>query len=186
MFELRPFNCDIDSRLACRSKTNYHQLLHQSVLGLFDAARRRAAIEQVKRFILGHMCCLFDLGDLPASQVRSRHYGGIRSVNINQICGSMSRTGDFDHHFHPLNDRLRDRWVSVAAARCQGAALPAVRLVQVGGCYFVEDGHHRLSVAGALGETAIDAEVMVWDVSGPLPWERQAQQTGLQPVLRPA
>lgn len=186
MFELRPLNYDIDPRPVSRLEANRHQLFYQSALGLFNAARQRAAIEQFRRFILGHACCLFNLEDLPAPQVRNRHYGGIRSVNINQICGSMRRTGDFDHHFCPLNDRLRDRWVSVAVARCQGAALPAVRLVQVGCCYFVEDGHHRLSVAGALGETAVDAEVTVWDVSGPLPWERQAQYNGSRPALRPA
>ncbi|HSN74547.1 MAG TPA: transcriptional regulator, partial [Anaerolineae bacterium] len=93
-------------------------------------------------------------------------------------CGSMGRTGDFDHHFHPLDDRLRSRWISVAMARRQFIPLPPVSLVQVGACYFVQDGHHRISVARALGESAIDAEVIVWDVSGPLLWEPQ-------PVLRP-
>ncbi len=162
MFELRPLSLELESRPVGRPETNHHQRLYQSAFGLFNAARRRAAVEQLKHFVLGHVCCLFDLEDLPASQVRNRHYGGIRSVNINHICGSMSRTGDFDHHFHPLNDRLRDRWVSVAAARYQGTALLAVRLVQVGGCYFVEDGHHRLSVASALGETVVDAAVTIW------------------------
>jgi len=72
-----------------------------------------------------------------------------------------------------LDDRLRDRWVSVAMTRSQYIPLPPVNLVQVGDRYFVEDGHHRISVARALGESTIDAEVSIWDVSGPLPWEQQ-------------
>jgi hypothetical protein len=39
---------------------------------------------------------------------------------------------------------------------------------------FVCDGHHRISVARALGQQDIEAEVMVWQVTGPLPWERSA------------
>jgi hypothetical protein len=49
--------------------------------------------------------------------------------------------------------------------------LPPVRLIQVGDVYFVRDGHHRISVAKALGQTEIDAVVSVWHAAGPLPWE---------------
>jgi hypothetical protein len=115
--------------------------------------------------------------------VRSRSYGGLQDVAIDQICGSMDRIGDFDLRFHPLDDRLRGRWINIAMARFQAVPLPPVKLVQVGCCYFVEDGHHRISVARALGEAAIDAEVTVWDVHGPLPWEPHPVS---RPVLRPA
>lgn len=40
--------------------------------------------------------------------------------------------------------------------------LKPVDLIRVGECYFVQDGHHRISVAHALGQLAIDAEVTVW------------------------
>jgi hypothetical protein len=49
--------------------------------------------------------------------------------------------------------------------------MPPVVLVQVGDIYFVEDGHHRISVALAWGEQEIEAEVTVWQVAGALPWE---------------
>jgi hypothetical protein len=49
--------------------------------------------------------------------------------------------------------------------------LPPVVLVQVGDVYFVRDGHHRISVARALGQLDIEAEVTVWEVAGPLPWD---------------
>ena len=153
-------------------ESNRHHLLCQRALGQFSTARRAAAFEWFKSLLLGHACRLLSLAALPSSQVCGRHYGGIKCVSMNQICGSMNRTGDFDHHFHPLDDRLRDRWVRVAMAHSQDVPLPPVSLVQVGACYFVVDGHHRISVARAMGQTTIDAKVTVWDVRGPLPWER--------------
>jgi hypothetical protein len=161
-----------------RTVVNDHAILLQGALHLFNTARWRSTVERAKSALRRQAWRLFDLDVITPSQVRGRRYAGIQSVAISQICGSMGRTGDFDHSFHPLDDRLRSRWVSVAMARSQYVPLPAVSLVQVGACYFVEDGHHRISVARALGESAIDAEVTVWDVHGPLPWEPQ-------PVLRP-
>jgi hypothetical protein len=150
-----------------------HYVLYQRALDRFNAARKAAAIERIRCVLCGHDRRLLNLGAIPPGQVRSRHYGGIKCVSLSQICGSMNRTGDFDHHLHPLDDRLRDRWVSVAMAHSQDVPLPPVSLVQVGAYYFIEDGHHRISVARAMGQTAIEAEVKVWDVRGPLPWERQ-------------
>ncbi len=44
------------------------------------------------------------------------------------------------------------------AAR-RGAALPPISLYRLGERHYVDDGHHRVSVAHALGMAAIDAEV---------------------------
>jgi hypothetical protein len=49
-----------------------------------------------------------------------------------------------------------------------------VQLVRVGEVYFCLDGHHRISVARTFGQRYIEARVTVWQVSGPLPWERPA------------
>ena len=98
-----------------------------------------------------------------------------RLVPIDQILGSEGRCGDFDHDFYPLHDRNRGRWLRIAAARRRGTLLPPVDLVQVGDFYFVQDGHHRISVSRALGQPDIEARVTVWQVSGPLPWETQAR-----------
>jgi hypothetical protein len=53
-------------------------------------------------------------------------------------------------------------------------------LVQVGDVYFVCDGHHRISVARAMGQQDIEAKVMVWQVTGPLPWETSVAATTSQ------
>lgn len=177
MFDLRPPVYDFN--LAERNTANSHAILLHSALHLFNTARWQSTVERVRSALRRQAWRLFDLDGIAPGQVRNRCYAGVHSVAISQIRGSMSRTGDFDRGFHPLNDRLRSRWISVAMARTQSVPLPPVSLVQVGGLYFVQDGHHRISVARARGESAIDAEVMVWDVHGPLPWEPQ-------PALQPA
>jgi ParB-like chromosome segregation protein Spo0J len=40
--------------------------------------------------------------------------------------------------------------------------LPPIEVIQIGEHYFVNDGHHRISVARALGIAYIDALVEVW------------------------
>lgn len=89
----------------------------------------------------------------------NRHYMGVQSVSIERIRGSEGRIEDFDNSFNPTHERLRNRWLSIAALRLVGAALPPVELIRVCEIYFVRDGHHRISVAKALGEQYIDAEV---------------------------
>jgi hypothetical protein len=112
-----------------------------------------------------------------ASTVHARSYAGVRDVPIAQIRGSEGRCNDFDQSFHPLQDHNQARWLRVAAARHRGKTLPPVELIQVGEVYFVRDGHHRISVARAVGQMDIEAEVTVWDVAGPLPWEAQPRPT---------
>jgi hypothetical protein len=120
-----------------------------------------------------HLLDLSEIGD--TCRVEARSYAGLRPVPIEQIQGSEGRSNDFDRGFRPLQDHCKGRWLRVAAARDQDTTLPPVVLVQVGDVYFVRDGHHRISVARALGQLDIDAEVTVWHVSGPLPWETCAE-----------
>ena len=110
-----------------------------------------------------------------ACTVQTRSSAGRRTVAIAQICGSEGRAGDFDRDFNPLQERTQARWLGIAAARQRGRHLPPVALIQVGERYFVRDGHHRISVARALGQKTIEATVEVWQVDGPLPWGRRSQ-----------
>ena len=98
----------------------------------------------------------------------------MRSIAVNQILGSEGRCHDFDVGFRPLRSHNKERWVRIAAARLMRTPLPPVTLMQVGDRYFVLDGHHRISVARALGQTEVDAEVTVCVFAGPLPWEKAA------------
>jgi hypothetical protein len=113
---------------------------------------------------------LLDLKEIETTcTVRARSYSGFRPVPIDQIRGSEGRTSDFDRDFCPLTTHTQERWLGIASARRRGKTLPPVSLVQVGDLYYVLDGHHRISVARALGQQDIEAQVTMWQVEGPLP-----------------
>jgi hypothetical protein len=101
---------------------------------------------------------------------------GTRRVPIRQIQGSECRPGDFDRDFHPLHDLNKARWLGVADAQLRGKTLAPVALTEVGDVYFVRDGHHRISVARALGQTTVEATVEVWHVDRPLSCDEQTNQ----------
>jgi hypothetical protein len=132
---------------------------------MFDRARQKAEREKVFTKLLQRPSSLLDLTDIPADEVQNQRYGGLHPIPIRHVCGTMGRSADFDHHFAPRSDRARDRWISVIMARRQNVPLPPVELIKVGECYFVKDGHHRISVARSLGETTVDAEVTIWDIA---------------------
>jgi hypothetical protein len=90
--------------------------------------------------------------------VSERHFG-LQVVPIAAIVGTVDRARDFDRHFRPTSARVRSRWEQIAAAMRRGDALPPVDLYKIGEIYFVRDGHHRVSVACALGRADIDAYV---------------------------
>jgi hypothetical protein len=73
--------------------------------------------------------------------------------------GTVDRAADFDRGFRPTSPRLRARWERIAAAQRRGESLPPISLYKVGDLFFVRDGHHRVSVARALGDTTIEAHV---------------------------
>ena len=91
---------------------------------------------------------------------KSRVDRGQRTIPIAQISGSLGRENDFDRDFNPGNKRTRSRWISIWYAHQQGISLPPVSLHKVGDRFFVEDGHHRISVAKTMGQKYIDAHVI--------------------------
>ena len=93
---------------------------------------------------------------------------GCQEVPLSAIRGSENRASDFDAAFHPLRPELRQRWVQVALAILQGRSLPPVELIRLGGICYVRDGHHRVSVARALQQLTIDADVTSWKVKAEL------------------
>jgi hypothetical protein len=84
---------------------------------------------------------------------------GVEVVALDAIVGTVDRERDFDRSFRPTSGRVRSRWENIAAAMRRGEPMPPVDLVRIGEIYFVRDGHHRVSVARALGHRDIDARV---------------------------
>jgi hypothetical protein len=90
----------------------------------------------------------------PSPQAKTVH------IPLARIVGSENRVRDFDATFNPLSTHNGDRWIGIAAARHRGTPLPPVDLIQVGDEYYVRDGHHRISVACALGQSEIEANIL--------------------------
>ena len=86
---------------------------------------------------------------------------GVQPVAIATIVGTSDphKAELFDRSFRPP-DWSRGRWTSMYAAAARGLSLPPISVYRVGTEHFVRDGHHRVSVARALGADAVDAVVV--------------------------
>jgi hypothetical protein len=155
------------------SRADRGQRAARTAQKLYRNARLKARLGQVWMQLTGRSHRLLPLKEVLAScSRRGSHYAGLKTVPIRQIRGSEGRCQDFDGDLRPIQPHNQSRWLSVATACQMSVSLPPVELIQVGQVYFVRDGHHRISVAKALGQEHIEAEVTLWDVSGPLPWEK--------------
>jgi hypothetical protein len=170
-------------------QANYGQYASQEdparvAISMYYGARARAWANKLASTVSGGSRRLLRLAEIAAgSAVRASHYAGIREVPLDLIRGSEGRVGGFDAEMWPTDGQGRDRWVSVAAARQGGVQLPPVELIQVGNAYFVRDGHHRISVARALGQAYIDARVTVWEVSSLADRKSTSSASELAPQL---
>jgi hypothetical protein len=84
---------------------------------------------------------------------------GLKVITLDSIVGSVDKTRDFDRSFRPTSGRVRERWERLALAQRRGEAIPPIEVYRIGELHFVIDGHHRVSVAHALGLRTIDAYV---------------------------
>ena len=156
-----------------------------AALQLYRSARAKAWLGKLGSRVTGRSQRMPRLEDIRASSdVRGSHYAGLQQVPIDRIRGSEGREAGFDANMYPTEASSRGRWMGIAAARRGGVTLPPVSLIQVGDVYFVRDGHHRVSVAKALGEEYIGAEVTVLELAGALPGKRLGSAPGL--ALQPA
>ena len=84
---------------------------------------------------------------------------GVQVIPIDSIVGSVDKVRDFDRRFRPTSGRSRERWEKMARGSRTGEAFPPIDVYKLGHLYFVRDGHHRVSVARALGTRVIEAFV---------------------------
>ena len=76
---------------------------------------------------------------------------GQQTIQLDSIVGTVDRGREFDRRFRPTSGRVRTRWERIAAAQRRGEAMPPIDVYRIGELHFVKDGHHRVSVARALG-----------------------------------
>jgi hypothetical protein len=137
-------------------------------IDVYQRAQRRGWWYRLWAALRGRSSHLLDLAAVVAeSRINARHAAGLQIVPIQQIQGSEGRGNAFDAAFHPLQTHTALRWRSIARAGLAGKILPPVELIRIGEIYFVRDGHHRISVARALGQREIDAVVTIWQVEPP-------------------
>ena len=92
-------------------------------------------------------------------RLTSRTYVGIRSVPLERVIGSVDRVCQFDRDFRPRRRDSQARMDKLRAAFPHGQ-FPAISAFEIGGVYFVSDGHHRVALAHERGQDFIDAEVV--------------------------
>jgi hypothetical protein len=84
---------------------------------------------------------------------------GLQTIPLDAIVGTVDSSRDFDRRFRPTSGRVRERWERLALAQRRGEPIPPIDVYRVGDMYFVQDGHHRVSIAIATGATTIEAYV---------------------------
>jgi hypothetical protein len=118
----------------------------------FRRASRTALVARLRR------CGLAVFDETRRSGRRSGP--GVREIPLDAIKGTTesNRAAQFDQDFRPAKVTRR-RWQSVWLAFHRGATLPPISVVQFGDAYAIRDGHHRVSVAKALGVPSLRAIV---------------------------
>jgi hypothetical protein len=139
-------------------------MVHSQARDDFNKARSKATISSLLNALTPERQQLLSLEDVKnLVKPKTQTYKGMQTVDIDLIVGSEGRYEDFNATFLPKRDFIRGRWESIDRAHLSNITLPAIKLYEIGGLYFVRDGNHRVSVAKSQGVMAIDAEVIELD-----------------------
>jgi hypothetical protein len=146
-----------------------HTTLEEQVDADFTRARRRALLRRMRTRLRraaasNRLLCFDEIRKILGAV--GRVHRGTRTVAVAQIVGSVGRCSEFDRDFMPARASSGERWKRMDRAFHRGEELPSVSLYEVGGFYFVLDGHHRVSVAHYHGVEWIDAQVTEFGASG--------------------
>jgi hypothetical protein len=130
----------------------------------FLRARRREAFARLGRRLQGgrdlDVILPFDEVVAALGRIGERDLG-LRVIELDAIAGTVGRQHpSFDRAFRPTTSAVRIRWERIALAMREGRSLPPISTYQVGDVHFVRDGHHRVSVARALGRETIESRVV--------------------------
>jgi len=126
----------------------------------FSRARFKAFLNRAWSVVSGQPTTLLSYAEIKERlHIGGPIYRGVKTVQVEQIVGSLNRYHQFDRAFLPVEDKLAERWQNIDRAFYKDISLPPVVLYKVGQVYFVVDGHHRVSVARQQGQEFIEAEV---------------------------
>jgi hypothetical protein len=144
----------------------------------FSQALRRAFRGGRRRIFWRHpSAALLSLDAVRARiSLRGQHYAGVQIIALERIVGSAGRYQDFDRAFLPAQETLRERWRRIYQVAQGLQGFPPIDVYEVGGVYFVRDGHHRVSVLRELGAKTVEAAVTVLETRVPLSPDVTAEQ----------
>ncbi|HEX8992847.1 MAG TPA: universal stress protein, partial [Anaerolineales bacterium] len=138
-----------------------NQLKFQRAIQDFQAARQRAALQEVLARVTGKSNQLLSYDDVAEKlKLRVRTERGIQDIPLNAIVGSVGRYTDFTRSFLPRRMRDQERWVRVKTAMGDDLKMAPIEVYKVGEVYFVIDGNHRVSIARQEGYSSIAARVI--------------------------
>ena len=133
-----------------------------SALSDFRQAHQRASLQQVLARVTGKSVELLSYDDvLNKLRLTGRSTRGVREIPVEAIVGTVGRCADFTRTFLPRKATDEQRWANLMAFVQQNSldALPPIDVYQIGSAYFVQDGHHRVSIARQMGQQFIAAYV---------------------------
>jgi len=128
----------------------------------FSRARRRRALARLSARLrraddVNHILPFEEVAQA-LGRVGERRLGE-QTIPLDSIIGTVDRSREFDRAFRPTSQRVRARWERINLAQRTGKAMPPIDVYRIGDMHFVKDGHHRVSVARALGHRDINAYV---------------------------
>jgi hypothetical protein len=89
---------------------------------------------------------------------------GRQEIRLDRIVGSVGKCQYFTRSLWPLSATLEERWINIYELMLGPHGYPPIDVFQVHDQYFILDGHHRASVARALGNKTLEANVVEWPV----------------------
>ena len=131
----------------------------QAFTRLSRARRLRERRSRLRRRPIAGLAYLAD--DTGWAAVSARRRLGTQTIPIDSIVGTTDaqKAAAFDRDFRPP-EWSRERWKQLYVTAQRGAALPPVSVYRVDDRHYLRDGHHRVSVARAIGADSIDAQVV--------------------------
>lgn len=132
---------------------------HGAAMESYKRAKKHGAWRRLRARLTGRSVQLQHYSAIGRKSGK-RATAGVKTIALDQIIGTEGRSQDFDNQFWPITEHTRGRWVNIAMAMGTGKPLPPVQLIKSANGYVVRDGHHRISVARALGQEVIEAEVV--------------------------
>jgi hypothetical protein len=132
----------------------------------FEDASPAAAFRHAARGRAGTLAYLPDNVGWAATAARRRL--GVVAIPVASIIGTTDagKAESWDASFRPP-PWCAERWGQLWLRARRGEPLPPIAVYRVGDRHYVRDGHHRVSVARALGTELIDAAVVELRVAQP-------------------